>query len=308
MADTEPITNVTPLRKSDPANVERPRRHRSRKRRKQSSAMLTFTPGIAATVASEPVATAPPARNGAVRAERATAANLAAYLAAVSLAGVAAYFSVGGMAEIFAGATVAVMVLAATMEAAKLVIAGWLARHWQFTGWRLRTVLIVLVAGLALINAAGVYGRLVEAHVGVMVAATSSVAERTGAMDARTDAQAKTVAQLDQRIDEIGAVIAKMTERGRTKAALDAIAGQQKVRDNLVANRQKEATALVELRGERAALDGEHQRIEAARGPIVYLAAMAGVEVETAIRWLILLMVLTCDPTAIALTVAASRR
>ncbi|HEY6257196.1 MAG TPA: hypothetical protein VIY51_15540, partial [Xanthobacteraceae bacterium] len=92
------------------------------------------------------------------------AANIMAYLAAISLAGVAAYFSVGGMAEIFAGATVAVMVLAGTMEATKLVIAGWLARHWRSAGVLLRAVLITLVAGLALINGAGVYGRLTEAH------------------------------------------------------------------------------------------------------------------------------------------------
>jgi hypothetical protein len=32
---------------------------------------------------------------------------------------------------------------------------------------------------------------------------------------------------------------------------------------------------------------------------------MAGVDTETAVRWLILLMVLCCDPAAIALTVAA---
>jgi len=40
----------------------------------------------------------------------------------------------------------------------------------------------------------------------------------------------------------------------------------------------------------------------------VYLAAIAGLDVEVAVRWLMLLMVLCCDPAAIALTVAASRR
>jgi hypothetical protein len=35
--------------------------------------------------------------------------------------------------------------------------------------------------------------------------------------------------------------------------------------------------------------------------------SMAGVDTEVAVRWLILLMVLCCDPAAIALTVAASR-
>jgi hypothetical protein len=41
---------------------------------------------------------------------------------------------------------------------------------------------------------------------------------------------------------------------------------------------------------------------------VVYMAAIFGLPVELTVRWLILLMVLTCDPTAIALTVAASRR
>ena len=76
-------------------------------------------------------------------------------------------FSVAGMAEIFPGDPLAVMVLAGTMEAGKLVIAGWLAAHWRRTNWKMRTVMMALVAGLALINAAGVFGKLVEAHVSV---------------------------------------------------------------------------------------------------------------------------------------------
>jgi hypothetical protein len=50
-----------------------------------------------------------------------------ALVAAVALASVAAFFSVTGMIEVFPGAPVAIMVLAASMEGAKLVIAGWLA-------------------------------------------------------------------------------------------------------------------------------------------------------------------------------------
>ena len=36
--------------------------------------------------------------------------------------------------------------------------------------------------------------------------------------------------------------------------------------------------------------------MEAANGRVVYMAAIVGVPVELAVRWLILLMVLTCDP------------
>jgi uncharacterized coiled-coil protein SlyX len=235
-------------------------------------------------------------------------ANLTAYLAAATLAAVAAYFSISGMEEIFPGAPLAIVALAGTMEATKLVTAGWLARHWRSTGALLRAVLIILVTGLAAINAAGVYGRLVEAHVGVTVAAASSIEERIGALDARLDVQERTLAGVDRRINEIDAAIAKLTERGRAAVALNAIAGQRKARDALLAERLKEAAVLVGLRADRASLEGERKRAEAANGPVVYMAAMLGIPVELALRWLILIMVLTCDPTAIALTVAASVR
>jgi hypothetical protein len=110
--------------------------------------------------------------------ERARTSRAFALVAALALATVAAYFSVTGMAEIFPGAPVAVMVLAATMEAGKLVIAGWLAAHWRRTNWKMRAVMVALVAGLALINAAGVFGKLVEAHVSVAASSRSWRHER----------------------------------------------------------------------------------------------------------------------------------
>jgi hypothetical protein len=61
---------------------------------------------------------------------------------------------------------VSVVAMASAMEAAKLVTAGWLARRWRATAWVWRLVLIALVTGLAVINAAGVYAQLVAAHVG----------------------------------------------------------------------------------------------------------------------------------------------
>jgi hypothetical protein len=49
------------------------------------------------------------------------------------------------------------------------------------------------------------------------------------------------------------------------------------------------------------------RQAEAEAAPIVYVAEMLGVggDSERAIRWLIALMVLCCDPLAIALTAAA---
>jgi hypothetical protein len=252
---------------------------------------------FAAPAVPEPVAAAP---------ERALASRAFALVAALALAAVAAYFSVAGMAEIFPGDPVAVMVLAATMEAGKLVIAGWLAAHWRRTNWKMRTVLMALVAGLALINAAGVFGKLVEAHVSVAATSRSGVTERIEALDARVKAQSAVVTDLDGRIAQIDRAVDESTRLGRVTRAISIATQQRVTRDGLDTQRQAATATLVGLQAQRAALAGERSRIEASAGPIQYLAMMAGVAPEVAVRWLILLMVLCCDPAAIALTVAAA--
>jgi len=70
--------------------------------------------------------------------------------------------------------------------------------------------------------------------------------------------------------------------------------------------RQREGTVLADLKAERAALGAKGRQIETESAPIRYVAELVGADSERAIRWLILLMVLCCDPLAIALTAAAS--
>ncbi|HYS87003.1 MAG TPA: hypothetical protein VEN78_18660 [Bradyrhizobium sp.] len=258
------------------------------------------TPSAPLTVSAAP--TVPEA----VPATPERASSAFALVAALALATVAAYFSVTGMAEIFPGAPVAVMVLAATMEAGKLVIAGWLAAHWRRVGWKMRSVMVALVAGLALINAAGVFGKLVEVHVSVAASARSSVAERTETLDARVTAQSAAVADLDSRVAQIDRAVDESTRRGRATRAISIATQQRATRDGLDTQRQAATATLVGLQTQRAALVGERFRIEASAGPIQYLAMMVGAAPEAAVRWLILLMVLCCDPAAIALTVAAT--
>jgi hypothetical protein len=62
------------------------------------------------------------------------------------------------------------------------------------------------------------------------------------------------------------------------------------------------------LKAERASLAAQSHRIETEAAPIRYVAELVGADTdsERAIRWLIALIVLCCDPLAIALTAAAS--
>jgi hypothetical protein len=230
----------------------------------------------------------------------------AAYTAAVALAGTAAYFSIRGMIVLFPGAPAGIIAMAAATEAAKLITVAWLARQWRSTSWSLRTVLIVLVTGLAAINAAGVYSQLVAAHLGDRVTATAAAESEAARFAARIEVQVAAVADLDARLSQIDAAISEMTRRGNSARALDAIGAQRKAREALVAQRRHEAEVLADLKTERAAGAAKARAVEVEAAPIIYVATLFGGTAEQAIRLLILLMVLTCDPLAIALTAAAA--
>ena len=74
--------------------------------------------------------------------------------------------------------------------------------------------------------------------------------------------------------------------------------------------RRHEADILTGLKTEQAEIGAKGHQIETEAAPIRYVAELLGADTdsEKAIRWLILMMVLCCDPLAIALTAAASAR
>jgi len=94
----------------------------------------------------------------------------------------------------------------------------------------------------------------------------------------------------------------------KPKAALAAAADQVNRRDAIARARQEAADKLVELQGFRAGLDAERARVAAQTGPARFLAMQLGTDAETVIRWLVALLVLLIDPSAVVLTIAAARR
>ncbi len=79
-----------------------------------------------------------------------------------------------------------------------------------------------------------------------------------------------------------------------------AVAEQAKRQEAIARARQEAADKLVELQG--------HARVSASVGPARYLATQLGTDAETVVRWLVALVVLLIDPSAVVLTIAASRR
>jgi hypothetical protein len=146
--------------------------------------------------------------------------------------------------------------------------------------------------------------------VGERGAATLATETQDAALASKIGVAAHNVADLDRRLGQIDSAIEEAAKRGRTTTALAAIEGQKKARAALADERKREAGTLATLQAERATVAAQGRRIETEAAPIRYVAELIGADTdsERAIRWLIALMVLCCDPLAIALMAAASAR
>lgn len=85
-------------------------------------------------------------------------------LIALALAVCAAFFSIAGLAKLFAGAATAVIIMASTLEASKLVIASFLYQYWETVSKALRAYLLTAVTIIAIITSIGIYGYLSGAY------------------------------------------------------------------------------------------------------------------------------------------------
>ena len=96
-------------------------------------------------------------------------------LTALSVSLSAAFYSVTGLSKLFAGASFQVMVMAGSLEVAKLVIASLLYQYWGQLNKILRTYLSVATVILVIITSVGIYGFLSAAY--------QETATKTGIVD-----------------------------------------------------------------------------------------------------------------------------
>ena len=85
-------------------------------------------------------------------------------LSALSVSASAAFYSVSGLSKLFAGASFEVIIMAGSLEVAKLVIASLLYQYRKTLPLLLKTYLTTACLVLILITSMGIYGFLSTAY------------------------------------------------------------------------------------------------------------------------------------------------
>lgn len=247
-------------------------------------------------------------------------------LSALSVSASAAFYSVSGLSKLFAGAAFAVIIMAASLEIAKLVIASLLYQYRKNLPRALKYYLSVACFVLILITSMGIYGFLsaayqetaalagnIDAQIALIETKRDNIKEQLAVYNDEKESINEAVKELrsglsnniiqykDKETGEIITTTSSSTRKALEKQLDQAIIRQTEINnrvDNLNQQLFDYETEIVEVTNE-ANITGE-------LGPLKYLSGLTGKSMDQIINWLLLVIIFVFDPLAIALVIAAN--
>ena len=244
---------------------------------------------------------------------------------ALSVSLSAAFYSVSGLSKLFAGAAFAVIVMAASLEIAKLVIASLLYQYRKNLPKLLKWYLSLACVVLILITSMGIYGFLsaayqetaakagsIDSKITLIEVKRDNIKEQLAVYNEEKSSINSAVADLRtglsnnkiQYTDTLGNVItttSRATRNALTKQLDQAIERQTVINEkidglNLKLFEYEEEIVEVKL----------SDAVSSELGPLKYLSGLTGLPMDRIINYLLLTIIFVFDPLAIALVVAAN--
>ena len=247
-------------------------------------------------------------------------------LSALSVSGSAAFYSVTGLSKLFAGASFQVLVMASSLEIAKLVIASLLYQYWGELNKILRTYLSVAAFVLVLITSAGIYGFLSSAY--QETAATAGIIDKEiellelkknrfeenrtyylsekeeldiSISDLRKGLANNVIQYKDKETGEIITTTSSSTRRALQKELDQAVVS----RDNISQKLEVVTDSITSL--EIQVLNVEsNSEVASELGPLKYISELTDTPMSKVVNILMLVIIFVFDPLAISLVIAAN--
>ena len=240
-----------------------------------------------------------------------------ALLIALLISSVSAFYSVSGLTAIFAAAKVPIIIMGTALEVGKVVTTIWLRKNWARVGSIMKVYLVISMVVLMLITSMGIFGFLSKAHLDQAVPSADVQADVV-LIDEKIRTERDNIAanklvltQMDNSVTEI--LSRSRDERGAERA-VQIRRSQSAERAKLQKENELAQRRIQDLQTQRAPIAAKVRQVEAEVGPIKYIAELiyggsAGADVlESAVRWVIIVIVAVFDPLALALMLAVNRK
>ena len=225
-------------------------------------------------------------------------------ISAIIIAGCAAYFSITGLGILFAGASLSVMVMAGTLEYAKLVTATYLKQKWDvikgFNKWYLTSAVIILMA----ITSAGIFGYLSNAFQQQNIK-LDQVAREIQVWQNKKDYSNQQITTLQGQQKDLSTTQNTLITKGNVNSRLLRSVDNRDKQSNTI---NKKINSLQDSIG---VYDGKindikntNINLEREVGGFRFVAEAFGMTLNNVVKFFIFLIVIVFDPLAIALVIA----
>ena len=225
-------------------------------------------------------------------------------ISAIIIAGCAAYFSITGLGILFAGASVSVMVMAGSLEYAKLVTATYLKQKWDvikgFNKWYLTISVVILMA----ITSAGIFGYLSNAFQQQNIK-LEQVQREIDVWNNKIKFTNDQILTLQGQQKDLSTTQNTLLTKGNVNSRLIRSADNRDKQSTKLSNKINNLQDSIVVYNSRIN-DIKNNNIELERevGGFRFVAEAFGVELNSVVKFFILLIVLVFDPLAIALVIA----
>lgn len=236
-------------------------------------------------------------------------------LSALTIAGCAALFSVTGIGTLFAGAATAAMIMASALELGKLVGISFLYRYWSEIPKALKGYMSVASIVLILITSAGIYGYLSSAYakvaaeplkmnadIAIYNSQISTLDEEIKRKTVRLDQIISLRGQQENRIDNL--ITKSSTGNNSTiRSAQNSLAELNRTANTLQREINQTSSQRDSLKAKSLTKEVEINT-NSDIGTFLYISKIIGVELDTVVKWFILIIVFVFDPLSICLVLA----
>lgn len=248
-------------------------------------------------------------------------------IAALSLAGSAAYYSVFGLGKLFSSQKLAVMIMAGTLEASKLIAATYLHRYWKKLNFLLKMYLTSAVCVLMFITSLGIYGFLVSAYqttsdelsiidkqVNIIELKKTRFSEQLDGYNIEKKQISESISELSKGLSnnviqykdrETGEILTTTSSSTR-RALQEQLNDFKEQRTNISLKIESLSDSITNL--DLQVFDIESTSDVAAEvGPLKYISNLLNKPMDSVVNWFILVFIFVFDPFAVILLISANK-
>ena len=245
---------------------------------------------------------------------------------ALSVSASAAFYSVFGLSKLFAGASTEVIIMAGSLEVAKLVTASLLYQYWDTINKFLRVYLTIATVSLMIITSMGIYGFLSSAYQDTFNQLTLVENEKKF-IQQKIDFYQSDLDRYDKEIEQILTNISNLSNAKsqsiqvkdttvvggvrNTISTAELRLAQNRIsveEENRKAVNEKRTVAVDSLRKyQRQVLELDNNtEVAGELGPLKYISGITGYPMDKVINILLLVIIFVFDPLAVSLVIASN--